>query len=417
MKRFVSALLPFLGFLVVFAGAMRLQHEIIRKEQARPDRYYDLLYLPSSKYVQLAAVGYDHFLADFFFLRVIQTFGASYANPVNLGQLSSYFNSITDLDPHFLAAYSFGNLVLGEEGGDTEKGLQILDKGIEENPDTYRLAFEAAFFSLWQLNEPELARKYVHMAEKAPDAPEFVSRWEGFIDEQMGRYHAAFQQFLQEYVRAMNTNEPTLMQVNLKRLRSAVDEWYKAVLLEKAEAFHEEHGFYPIVEELEQEGAFLDAEWPNWPALKEFLDQAYEQGREVDASEAGIQELAERFTRTGWLKMPDNPSEHPVLRGYVIWPGQEPTFPNGRPNPTFLGSDLNIAFEVRQSIASAALRIERYKEQHDGECPPDLATASPTLSSLQEPWGGEFIYDPERCILYSSTYPQLGELLAGYDRL
>jgi hypothetical protein len=396
---------------------LRLQNEIIKKEQARPDRYYDLLYLPSSQYVQLAAVGYDHFFADFFFLRVIQAFGASYANPVNLGQLWAYFNSITDLDPHFIAAYSFGNLVIGEEGQDTERGLALLEKGIESNPQTYRLAFEAAFFSLWTLNEPDRARAYVQQAEQAPDAPDFISRWKGFIDEQMGRYHAAFEQFLREYLKAVNANEATLIGLNHSRLRSAVDEWYKAVLLEKAIAFHEEEGFYPLVEELEQDGAFLDVEWPDWPALSRFLDLAWESEQPLDDSEDAVQELAARFIRTGWLKVPDNPSDHPVFRGYLIWPGQEPKTSDGRDNPIFLGSELNVAFSVKDSIISAAYRIQGYREAHDGECPPDLATVSPTLIALQEPWGGEFIYDPETCMVYPSTHPDLGEMLLGYRRL
>lgn len=417
MKRVLSALLPFFGFLVVFTGAMGLQDRIIERQQAEPERYYDLLYLPSSKYVQLAAVGYDHFLADFFFLRAIQTFGASYASPVNLSQLWSYFNTVTDLDPHFLTAYSFGNLVLGEEAGDTERGLQILNKGVENNPQTYRLAFEAAFFSLWTMNDPELAREYIQKAEQAPDAPEFVSRWEGFIDEQMGRYHAAFQRFLREYIKALNSNEPTLINVNDRRLRAAVDEWYKAELLEKAKAFHEQHGYYPSVEELEEEGAFLDVEWPVWEPLIQFIDESYAQGRELEESEEAVAELANRFTRTGWLKMPENPSTHPVFRGYIIWPGQKPTHPDGSENIRFLGSELNVALAVRHWLGNAAVRIESYRELNDGECPPDLETASRTLVEMQEPWGGEWIFDREMCRIYSSTYPNLGELLAGYQLL
>lgn len=417
MKRFLSAVLPFLGFVLVFAGAMGLQHRIIERESTRPDRYYDLLYLPSSKYVQRAAVGYDHFLADFFFLRAIQTFGASYANPVNLAQLWSYFNSITDLDPHFLTAYSFGNMVLGEEAGDTERGLQILDKGIENNPQTYRLAFEAAFFALWTLDNPEQARAYIQKAEKAPDAPDFVARWEGFIDEQMGRYHAAFEQFLREYIKALNANEPTLIMVNERRLRSAVDEWYKAVLLEKAKAFHEQHGRYPSVRELENDGAFLDVEWPHWEALKQYIDANYAEGGEFDAEESAIAELAARFTRTGWLKMPQNPSTHPLFRGYIIWPGQEPVLESGRENHRFLGSELNVALAVRQWLGNAAVAIERYQELNDGECPPNLQTISGTLIEMAEPWGGEYVFDRETCRVYSSTYPNIGELLVGYERL
>lgn len=417
MKRLLGVAFPFLAFAVLFAGGMRLQHDLIERKAGEPERYRDLLYLPSTRYVRLVAADYDHFLTDFFFLRVIQTFGASYAANVDLGQLWAYFDTMTDLDPHFLSAYTFGNLVLGEEQKDREKGLAILEKGVRNNPDRYRLPFEAAFYSLWTLNDLEGARRFIQLAEKAPDAPEFVFRWEGFIDEQMGRYHAAYMNFLTQFVRSLNANEETMISINQSRLRSSVDEWYKAVLLEKAMAFHEKNGYYPLVVELEEAGALLDVEWPDFHALLDYLYGEWENDREIAESDEAIEALAQRFMRTGWLKMPLNPSSHPVFKGYVIWPGQQPVFENGNPNPLFVGSELNVAFAVKNELVSALYRIQAYQEQNEGACPEDLATVSPTLAALEEPWGGEFVLDPSTCTVFASTYPNLGQMLLGYRRL
>lgn len=417
MRRLFGIVLPFLGFLAFFGAGIYFQDVIIRKKADQQEKYYDFLYLPSSRYVQAAAVGYDHFFADFFFLRVIQAFGASYARPVNLGQLWAYFDSITDLDPHFLAAYTFGNLVLGDEHGDPEKAIAILDKGIEKNPGKYRLPFEAAFYALWIRQDPDAARTYVQIAEAAPDAPDFVRRWEGFIDEQMGRYHAAFIQYLTEYIRAVEAGEDTLIEINLSRLRSAIDQWYKAELREKAMAYHEQHGVYPSVSQLNAAGAFLDVEWPDWQALATFLDQAAETGRKIDSSDEAIEALAQRFTHKGWTAMPPNPSSHPIFRGYVVWPGQEPITINGTDNRLFLGSELNIAIAVKEEMVSAASRIRQYQAEHEGECPPDLEAVSPALAKLQEPWGGSFVLDRERCVVYPSTYPNLIELIGRARKL
>lgn len=417
MKPLLRAGFPLLAFALLFAGAMRLQHDIIERKAAEPERYRDLLYLPSSRSVQLAATGYDHFLADFFFLRVIQAFGASYAADIDLSRLWSFFDTMTDLDPHFLSAYTFGNLVLGEEQGDQEKGLAILEKGIRNNPDRYRLAFEAAFFSLWTLQDLEGARKFIQAAERAPDAPEFVSRWEGFIDEQMGRYQAAYINFLTQFVRALNANDETLITINENRLKSSVDEWYKAVLLEKARAFFDKNGYYPLVVELEEEGAFLDVEWPDFHPLRDFLFTQWENERTIPETDEDIEALAARYTKTGWLKMPPNPSGHPVFSGYLIWPGQEPVFANGNENPLFLGSELNVAFVIKFEIDRAKDDIFYYRELNDGACPEDIISVSSTLATLQEPWGGDFVIDPETCTIYPSTHPNLVRLLAGYKRL
>jgi hypothetical protein len=65
----------------------------------------------------------------------------------------------------------------------------------------------------------------------------------------------------------------------------------------------------------------------------------------------------------------------------------------------------------------AALRIQGYKEQNDGACPRDLELVSPTLSRLEEPWGGKWVIDPYFCYVYPSTHPELGKQLQGYRRL
>jgi hypothetical protein len=63
--------------------------------------------------------------------------------------------------------------------------------------------------------------------------------------------------------------------------------------------------------------------------------QAAESGLYIEDSEEAIENLdGAIYTRT-WERMPPNPSDHPVFRGYLVWPGQEPTLSTGQENPCF----------------------------------------------------------------------------------
>ncbi len=294
------------GFALSSTLSVGLQQRMIQLE-ASGEHPYRLLYLPAKEYVKPAALGYDHVLADFLFLRVIQAFGATYTHSLDLGQLWSYFDTVTDLDPHFLTPYTLGNLVLGEMAKNEEHGLGILDKGIRNNPGQYKPAYDGAFYAFWGLEDIDQARKYVKIALRAPDCPDFVRRWEAFLDEKMGRYEAAFQKFLTEYIHAVNDGDPTMIHIQHRRLRQSIDQWYARELREKAIAFEAREGRYPTVTELESEGAFLETSWPDWNRLKDFL-AALAAGRlSAEGSAETTADLAGRFIQSGWRRMPPSP--------------------------------------------------------------------------------------------------------------
>lgn len=395
------------GFLFFGSTGVALQHRIIDLEKQGRHAHH-LLYLPAKEYVKPAALGYDHMLSDFLFIRVIQAFGATYARSIDLSLLWSYFDTITDLDPRFLSPYSFGNLVLGETAGDREKGLAILDKGIENNPDSYKPAYDAAFYALWGLEDAELARRYVRIASATPDCPEFVRRWEAFLDERMGRYEAAFQKFLGEVLQGFNSGDSTLLGLHIKRLRISVDQWYLSELTAKAMEFEAREGRFPSVRELETAGAFRDVAWPDWPRVEAFLAGVEAGEATYDERETPLAGLMERFIRVGWDRMPPSPmSPNPRFPGYVIWPGKRPFLDDGSPNPHFAKNEFDAAWMLKEYLRIGEEMIEDYRQVNGGDCPPDLATAFPAPEDLRDPFGGEFVYDRERCVVTVSSRPDL----------
>lgn len=408
-------LILLIGFVLTTSAGVALQHRIITLE-AQGQHPYRLLYLPSKEYVKPAALGYDHTLADFLFLRAIQAFGATYTFSLDLSQLWAYFDTVTELDPHFLTPYSFGNLVLGEFARDDERALAILDKGIANNPEKYKPAYDGAFYALWVLENVELAREYVRTALQTPDCPEFVRRWEAFLDEKMGRYEAAFQKFLTEYLQAVDSDDPMMADIQHKRLRHSIDQWCINVIRDKAVEFEEREGRYPTVQELEALGAFLDVSLPDWPRLQGYLASVARGDLQIEVSAETSAELADRFVRDGWQKLPPSPmSPNRHFPGYIIWPGKEPFYEDGEPTLHFVKNEFEAAFMVKEYLRIAEWTIARYQEEHDGACPPDLATAFPAPAGTTDAFGGEFRLDRERCRVYVTSRPNLREEV-GNDR-
>lgn len=400
----IRRLIPLFLAALAFPAAIVLQTQMIEAEKQRPPEYRDLLYLPSGEYTHFAAVGYRHFAADFLFLRAIQAFGASFARPQNLGQLWSYFDTITTLDKRFIAAYSFGNLVIGEEAGDLEKGLELLDKGIENNPGQYRLAFEAAFFSLWIMNDPEKAAHYIDLALLAPDCPSYIGRWKGFLNTQLGRYQAAFENYLRDYISYYNAGEELLMASQRRRLADSVSQWHMAVLRDKGIEYNEAHGAYPTVKDLEDEGAFRDVEWPAWSVVVQALDEAAARGSKLGETDDDIQRLIKSFMQTNWKVMPKDPtSNNLVFGGYLITPGIEPFYSDGTQNTAFCGREFQIALLYRKRIDQVNDRILKYRNEHDNVCPTDLTLINVELEEYVDPWGGKIYLNETKCKLETTS--------------
>lgn len=402
MRRNVSFFALLLTFLVLGGAALRLQHQQLDMLRKRPNRFRDSLYLPSGNYVKLVSLGYDNFVADFLWLRVIQAFGAAYTAGASIHQLSSYFDVITDLDPRFLSAYSFGNLVLGEEAKDAARGLAILDKGIKNNPTKYRLGFEAAFFAYWTLEDAELAKSYVAKAVAAEDCPEYVRGWGAYLDNKMGRYHAAFENFFREFVHQYNGRNDQLAGLRYQNLRRSINEWIKTDIRLAAIEFYVKNSRVPTLSELEASGAFKEVEWPDWSKLDTYVREIEDKGGKFPDDDDELLRIAQQLIRKGWVHVPGCPeSDNPDFPGYVIWPGQLPWFDGlrERDNPLFATSEIEAAEAVVKAMNKADATGDNLKKLNNGQCPTELAAVSTDLTQLLplDPWGGKFIWDTSAC--------------------
>lgn len=127
------------------------------------------LYLSSSSLKKIS-MGYYELLADIYWLRALQYFGSKKPEEQDPELLYHYFDIITDLDPKFVNAYRYGGTFLAEAPpfglGETKKGLELLDKGRKNNPESYRLPLEEAFIYYFYPKDYERAAELFNEASE-----------------------------------------------------------------------------------------------------------------------------------------------------------------------------------------------------------------------------------------------------------
>jgi hypothetical protein len=133
--------------------------------------------LPEPFVLKLCALGFEQTLADFYWLGFIQYLGDK-QNGARYGysQSEKFIRIIIELDPHFLKVYYFAAFIIGSELHQPEIAAQIIQHGIEENPNSWYLPFIAGINQYLYAHNEIRAAKYYRMAAKFPDAPKWLER-------------------------------------------------------------------------------------------------------------------------------------------------------------------------------------------------------------------------------------------------
>jgi tetratricopeptide (TPR) repeat protein len=150
-----------------------------------------LLYLPSGRYLDIAALGFDGVLADLIYLWSIQYYG-NYAIADRYLYLDHiYRRVIAEIDPHYIDPYVIGALIMNVEAHEPEMALRLLDTGIAHNPGRWILAFEAGFICYDTLKDYPRAARYFETALAAPDVHPLVRRLHAAMVDRSGDRRAA----------------------------------------------------------------------------------------------------------------------------------------------------------------------------------------------------------------------------------
>src|SRR6266850_3137861 len=218
-----------LGALACLLAAIFVQGRI--EDLPRGPDAHPLLYLPSGKYLKVAALGFDGLLADLLYLWSIQFYG-SYDIKDRYTYLERIYDQvITELDPHYLDPYLVGALIMTTEARNPEMALKLLDKGVQANPDQWIMPFEAGFLCYNDLHDFRLAAVYFEKALSIPGVHPLVQRLHAEMYNRAGDKKTSLKEWLEidqtttdPYVRniAWNHVHDLKVDVDLADLKDAV---------------------------------------------------------------------------------------------------------------------------------------------------------------------------------------------------
>lgn len=144
--------------LPVLLGAVYLLQRAIdaRLRTARVEK--DDLLIRSGTLVRKLSFGYDGLLADIYWTRAVQYYGGKLRDhDPNFELLEPLLDITTTLDPHLLVAYKDGAIFLSEPkprgAGRPDLAVQLVRKGIVNNPEEWRLWADLGFIYYWDMRD------------------------------------------------------------------------------------------------------------------------------------------------------------------------------------------------------------------------------------------------------------------------
>ena len=157
-----------------FAGVWRLQHSIDGRRTALHQEK-DELVLRSGKTVKVISLEYTPLMADVYWTRVVQYYGDKHArHDANFELLWPLLDLTTTLDPNLVVAYRFGATFLSEPSprgaGRPDLAIELLGRGIRENPDYWRFYQDLGFVYYFELKDYAKASAAFAEGSKNPDA-------------------------------------------------------------------------------------------------------------------------------------------------------------------------------------------------------------------------------------------------------
>ncbi len=407
-------------FIVIFAvcvfGAIALQRSRSEEINKNP-LYIDNMFMPQAKYAKPLSLGYNHLMADFLYLRGIQAFGAQFrvASEKSTSTVA-FFDTLTELDPYFQSAYEFGSLVLSQ-GGNDKGAIQLNAKGHYKQPEKYRLAYLNTYAANWNLDNPQYAKVWLQKALAAEDCPNWLERWEPWLDTKTGRYDIAVEGRIRNYLNTYDDpSREAEVYITRQNLKRTVNSWNLSILHDAVKQYHADTGKYPkTFKEMFDSGDYLkNYRGADYYRLMNALNNLPDEQFNKDAMALKIQAFAVLDNLSG---VPVSPFDDPIegKRDYYVIRRDLPE--------QYLGQALEEELYVQRleemkPVISSQLKAIREKllgpyYKKNNLYPPSLEAAKEDLDrpfswdikmdAVGNPWD----YDPNTGQVHSRTFPEM----------
>ncbi len=197
-------------------------------DRLRPrDIVDDSLYISSSKMIRRASLGFDGLMACIYWTRAVQYFGHRHLDGLHsFNELAPLLEITTALDPHLLPAYQFGASFLAPAppngAGQPERAVPLMQYGIQQNPDNWRLYYNLGFVYYTELHDYKKAAEVFAEGSKIPGAHPFLKVLAADVATRAQEFSTARLLWTAAYE---GTEEPIIRQNALEHLRAIrVDE-------------------------------------------------------------------------------------------------------------------------------------------------------------------------------------------------
>ena len=230
----------------LFAGAVgvRRQVERLRGNQATLE---EVLYLPSGKTVKRFSLGYSSLLADIYWTRAVQYFGAKHIqSSARYDLLYPLLEITTDLDPRLVVAYETGSVLLSQKvpegAGQPDKAVALVEKGIRANPEYWRLYFTLGFIHYVDRHDYKAAQQAFEKGSEVPGALPWMKVMAARMAEKGNDPSTA--RYLWETIYE-TTHDANIRQSASKHLLSLRVDAEMDELERRTHAYYERFGAYP----------------------------------------------------------------------------------------------------------------------------------------------------------------------------
>jgi tetratricopeptide (TPR) repeat protein len=222
-------LLGILGFLALFPIQSRLN-----RLKIYPRGEIEYLYMPSGRILKQLSFGHEGLLANIYWMRAVQYYGDKrLRNEKEFPLLYSLINIAVTLDPKMMESYQFGAIFLSEPSpigaAAPRQAVEIVQKGIEFNPDNWQLYKNLGFVYYWYLKDYRSSAQAFMKGSQIPHAAPWMKSMAALLMEQGGNRQAS--KFLWEQI--YETSSTVSMRENARKNLAKLQADEDIELLEK----------------------------------------------------------------------------------------------------------------------------------------------------------------------------------------
>ncbi len=181
-----------------------------------------VIYLPKAKYLKYATFGYDEILADLVYIWAVQYY-SDHSIFNRFQYLDHIFEVIAELNPSYVDPYDIGAIIAVYEAKDMALAFNILDRGLEKNPDEWLFPLMAGHYAQRFIKDYKIAQDYYKKAMEIEGAPAHTKRLYANAVFMSMDYQTALKQWLEIYKTAEDERTKKIASNHIYRAKAAID--------------------------------------------------------------------------------------------------------------------------------------------------------------------------------------------------